>query len=85
MGKENNMDNDNYDCHTCGGYISAEHGGIVCRQCEALYCCDLNCINVSPLNANGYSVYYIGNSQSISSCHKCASWPAQDAAQTPQA
>lgn len=40
------MQHTKYHCHTCGGYISWEHGGIVCAKCDALYCCNKACVPI---------------------------------------
>lgn len=51
-----------YCCYTCGGYISHEHGGILCKNCNRLYCCNDKCIS---------GVKDISRSQTIKFCHNC--------------
>lgn len=54
MSKLNDGSN-TYNCCTCGGYISWEHGGIVCDVCGNMYCCARNCVPV-PLSNYSQSI-----------------------------
>ena len=61
--------NGEYDCFTCNGYISWEHGGVVCNNCDAFYCCDTRCTGS----------FYDGSGQSvgIDKCRLCSD-PAKE-------
>ena len=51
-----------YNCNTCGSYITPEHGGLVCNTCGSESCIDDRC---SPAEfVNGHSIV-------IPYCFKC--------------
>ena len=59
-----------YDCVICSSYISWEHGGIVCSNCNALYCCSEHCVGKYHLKY--LTTPNVGSSQIISQCRSCA-------------
>lgn len=63
------MNKENNDCVFCSSYISWEHGGIVCSNCDALYCCSERCVGEHYLKY--LTTANVGHSQSISRCQEC--------------
>ena len=60
-----------HDCTACGGYVSWEHGGIVCKNCDALFCCSPACVGGEMYKERLMREKDWGQSQDISSCRWC--------------
>ena len=53
------------NCCVCNNHITPEHGGIKCKNCGRLFCCDDNCISPKYLKKP------VGYSHTIYRCHIC--------------
>lgn len=55
----------NDECCICGNHITPEHGGIVCKRCGSVFCCDSNCM------PDCYIEKSVGYSQESNGCPIC--------------